>query len=158
MRFPVRSATHHVIGLTKEVPSRNVINPSELRSLVIQSILSAALANESAFSQDAPPMVPIRMDHEQRMRLSHRLSASSHHQTNLTNSVISTLSVNGGREPGEEDMWTFSEAARREIFSRTEAQTNKNLPFQSRPRENSLVWTESESAVVYDKSAVSALT
>jgi hypothetical protein len=60
MPFPVRSATHHVIGLTEEVPRRNVMNPCDLRRLVVQSLLSAALANESEFGQDPPPMVPIR--------------------------------------------------------------------------------------------------
>jgi hypothetical protein len=45
MHFTVRSATHHVIGLTEEVPPRNVINPGELRSLVIQSLLSAGKLN-----------------------------------------------------------------------------------------------------------------
>ena len=52
MPFPVRSATHHVIGLTEEVPPRNVVNPCDLRRLVVQSLLSAALANESEFGQD----------------------------------------------------------------------------------------------------------
>jgi hypothetical protein len=60
MAFPVRSATHHVIGLTEEVPPRNVVNPCDLRRLVVQSLLSAALANESEFGQGPPPMVPIR--------------------------------------------------------------------------------------------------
>eukprot|EP00579_Thalassiosira_antarctica_P031513 CAMPEP_0202033678 /NCGR_PEP_ID=MMETSP0905-20130828/66170_1 /ASSEMBLY_ACC=CAM_ASM_000554 /TAXON_ID=420261 /ORGANISM="Thalassiosira antarctica, Strain CCMP982" /LENGTH=1263 /DNA_ID=CAMNT_0048597589 /DNA_START=136 /DNA_END=3927 /DNA_ORIENTATION=+ len=126
MPFPVRSATHHVIGLTEEVPPLNVTNPSELRSLVVQSLLSAALANESEFGQDAPPMVPIRMGHEERgWRGSARRGSA-----NLTNSVVSTVSFTGGNDVDEDDMWTFSEAARREIFSRTVAQTSKNAVMQ----------------------------
>lgn len=120
MPFPVRSATHHVIGLTEEVPPRNVINPSELRSLVVQSLLSAALANESEFAADPPPMVPIRMDHETRRR------GFSRHGSALGSSVISTISVSSSNAAEEVDMWTFSEAARRELFSRTVAQTSKN--------------------------------
>ena len=126
MPFPVRSATHHVIGLTEEVPPLNVTNPSELRSLVVQSLLSAALANESEFGQDAPPMVPIRMGHEQRGRRGSERRGSA----NLTNSVMSTVSFTGGNDVDEDDMWTFSEAARREIFSRTVAQTSKNAVMQ----------------------------
>lgn len=116
MPFPVRSATHHVIGLTEEVPPRNVKNPSELRSLVVQSLLSAALANESEFGREPPPMVPVRMNHERRRGGVHK----------LTNSTISTISLTSNNALEEVDMWTFSEAARRELFSRTVAQTSKN--------------------------------
>lgn len=124
MPFPVRSATHHVIGLTEEVPPRNVKNPSELRSLVVQSLLSAALANESEFGREPPPMVPIRMNHERRQGGVHK----------LTNSIISTISLTSNSALEEVDMWTFSEAARRELFSRTVAQTSKNamLPKQKK--------------------------
>jgi len=136
MPFHVRSATHHVIGLTEEVPPRNVTNPSELRSLVVQSLLSAALANESQFDQDPPPMVPIRMDHEQRerRRSGAPLRDSASGSGYLASSVISTISFAGVAEPGEVDMWTFSEAARRELFSRTVAQTSKNavLPKETK--------------------------
>mmetsp|Transcript_37894 Transcript_37894/g.91395 ORF Transcript_37894/g.91395 Transcript_37894/m.91395 type:complete len:206 (-) Transcript_37894:2040-2657(-) len=125
MPFPVRSATHHVIGLTEEVPPRNVTNPSELRSLVVQSLLSAALANESAFGQDPPPMVPIRMDHEQRRRFTYA-SRRNNRDSALANSIVSTVSFTGSDPVDEDDMWTFSEAARRELFSRTVAQTSKN--------------------------------
>ena len=120
MPFTVRSATHHVVGLTEEVPRRNVRNPSELRSLVVQSLLSAALANESEFGKDPPPKVPIRMDHEQRRRF------YSSHESALGHSVNSTIS-NESNAVDEDDMWTFSEAARRELFSRTVVQTSKNL-------------------------------
>lgn len=127
MPFPVRSATHHVIGLTEEVPPRNVTNPSELRSLVVQSLLSASLANESEFGQGPPPMVPIRLDHESRIRPNTTRQAS-------LDSVVSTLSISSSRWVDADDMWSFSEAARRELFSRTVAQTSKNaaLPKEKR--------------------------
>ena len=112
--FPVRSATHHVIGLTEEVPQRNVVNPSELRSLVIQSFLSAALANESSFPCSPPPKVSIRMANEHRRRSYH-----------LASSVISTLSFTE-EDLCEKDLWNFSEDARRELFNRTVVQTTKN--------------------------------
>ena len=129
MPFPVRSATHHVIGLTEEVPPRNVTNPSELRSLIVQSLLSAALANESEFGRDPPPRVPIRMDHERRGR---RADLRGRH-SNGTSAISAVSSINGRNDEDEcDDMWTFSEAARREIFSRTEAQTRKNN-LQGRP-------------------------
>jgi hypothetical protein len=142
MPFPVRSATHHVIGLTEEVPSRNVTNPSELRSLVVQSLLSAALANESEFGREPPPMVPIRLDHEQRRRAN-----SMRQQNALANSgIISTLSLNSSNAPEEVDMWTFSEAARRELFSRTVAKTSKNAVFQKEKKRKFVVNTESRMA------------
>lgn len=112
--FPVRSATHHVIGLTEEVPQRNVVNPSELRSLVIQSFLSAALANESSFPCSPPPKVSIRMANEHRRRSYH-----------LASSVISTLSFIE-EEDCEKDLWNFSEDARRELFRSVVVQTTKN--------------------------------
>jgi len=134
MPFPVRSATHHVIGLTEEVPYRNVCNPAELRSLVVQSVLSASLANESgaSFKQQEPPMIPIRMDHEQRRR-----NSGLDMKDNMRSSVISTLSFAGNTfAVDDEDMWTFSEAARRELFSRTQIQTSQNssLPKGDRKR------------------------
>lgn len=150
MPFPVRSATHHVVGLTEEVPPRNVTNPSELRSLVVQSLLSAALANESEFGQDPPPVVPIRMDHEQRRRAPPFRSSSSgvdvedmFGAAGPRSSVMSAISFSGlnvapDRGPymdvDEDDLWNFSEAARREIFSRTVAQTSKNamLPKETK--------------------------
>lgn len=120
MPFTVRSATHHVVGLTEEVPLRNVRNPSELRSLVVQSLLSAALANESEFGKGAPPKVPIRMNHEQRRRVCNSRDSVL---GNSVNSFISTESNN----VDDDDMWTFSENARRELFSRTVVRTSKNL-------------------------------
>ncbi|KAL7547928.1 hypothetical protein ACHAWF_011192 [Thalassiosira exigua] len=134
MPFKVRSATHHVIGLTEEVPPRNVTNPTELRSLVVQSLLSAALANASEFSRKPPPMVPVRMNHEKRR--SGRMMA-------LTSSVISTISTNHNDEV--EDMWTFSEAARRELFSRTAAQTSKNAMM---PKEKKRKFVMNENLIV----------
>lgn len=132
--FPVRSATHHVIGLTEEVPPRNVKNPSELRSLVLQSLLSAALANESEFGQDPPPEVPIRMDHERRGRAA---------SIGATGSVGS---VNDWHDTEESDMWTFSEAARREIFSRTEAQTRENAHLRKETKRKFVGRTASKTA------------
>jgi len=119
MPFTVRSATHHVVGLTEEVPPRNVINPGELRSLVIQSLLSAALANESEFQKGLPPKVPIRMETEHRPRY-YRACQS------LGMSVTSTITTES-HAIEDDDMWTFSEAARRELFSRTFVRTSKNL-------------------------------
>ena len=139
MPFPVRSATHHVIGLTEEVPPQNVINPSELRSLVVQSLLSASLANESAFRQETLPMVPIRMDHEQRRRGSGLLMKE------MQNSVISTISFSGTDGLNyEDDMWTFSEAARRELFSRTVAATSKNAVFPKVEKRRKFIVDKSE--------------
>jgi len=120
MPFTVRSATHHVIGLTEEVPPRNVRNPSELRSLVVQCFLSAALANESEFTKEPPPKVPIRMNHEQRSRVYNSRDSV------LGNSVHSHISTESNNMD-DEDMWTFSEQARRELFSRTVVRTSKNL-------------------------------
>jgi hypothetical protein len=146
MPFPVRSATHHVIGLTEEVPPRNVVNPCDLRRLVVQSLLSAALANESEFGQDPPPMVPIRcvlnlyyfflsyniymlkadddgpirMDHEPRRR-----SLDSGRDPKAS-SIISTISFTGGHAANEDDMWSFTEAARKDLIGRTLAQTSNN--------------------------------
>ena len=111
MPFTVRSATHLVIGLTEEVPPQNVLNPGELRSLVIQSLLSAALANESEFTQVPIPKVPIRMETEQR-RSYYKERAS------LNRSVNSTLTAES-QSIQDDDMWTFSEAARRSLFNRT---------------------------------------
>lgn len=119
MPFTVRSATHHVVGLTEEVPPRNVINPGELRSLVIQSLLSAALANESEFQKGLPPKVPIRMETEQRRRYYRE-------RQSLGMSVTSTITTTS-QEIEDDDMWTFSEAARRELFSRTSVRSSKNL-------------------------------
>jgi len=156
MPFPVRSATHHVIGLTDRVPHRNVNNPSELRSLVVQSLLSAALANESEFAQEAPPMVPIRMDHEQRRRAAGGGSGGFGAPGYRSNSVISTISfpgLFGSSDRGyggvdEDDMWTFSEAARREIFSRTVAQTSQNavLPKETKRKFVGITTKEGRSA------------
>lgn len=111
MPFTVRSATHLVIGLTEEVPPQNVLNPGELRSLVIQSLLSAALANESEFTKVPIPKVPIRMETEQR-RSYYKERASLHR------SVNSTLTAES-QSIQDDDMWTFSEAARRSLFNRT---------------------------------------
>ena len=119
MPFTVRSATHHVVGLTEEVPPRNVINPGELRSLVIQSLLSAALANESEFHRGLPPKVAIRMETEQRRRY-YRARQS------LNRSVTSTLTAES-QAIEDDDMWTFSEAARRELFSRTFVRSSRDL-------------------------------
>lgn len=138
MPFPVRSATHHVIGLTEEVPGQNVRNPSELRSLVVQSLLSAALANESEFGQDPPPMVPIRMDHEQRRWNTMRYNP-------LPSSVISAVS-NAGDDVAEDDMWSFSEAARRELFGRTVAKTNKNSSLPKEKKRKFVMTAESRIA------------
>lgn len=140
MPFHVRSATHHVIGLTEEVPPRNVVNPAELRSLVVQSVLSAALANESQFEQKPPPMVPIRMDHETRRRY-FRSSGGG-----LGNSVISTISQASSNAPEEVDMWTFSEGARREIFSRTVAQTSNNAVLPKEKKRKFVMTNESRIA------------
>ena len=126
--FPVRSATHHVIGLTEEVPPRNVTNPSELRSLMVQSFLSAALANESEFSRDPPPGVPIRMDHERRGGGNH-----------LRSSTMSTVTSCNWQDPDKDDMWTFSEAARREIFGRAEAHTRRTTKQKEMKRRFSRV-------------------
>lgn len=141
MPFPVRSATHHVIGLTEEVPPRNVRNPSELRSLVVQSLLSAALANESEFGREPPPMVPIRMDHEQRRRARNLNNGSGY----FSNSAISTISLSSNALD-EVDMWSFSEAARRELFSRTEAQTSKNAVFPKEKKRKFVMNTENRIA------------
>lgn len=140
MPFPVRSATHHVIGLTEEVPSRNVTNPSELRSLVVQSLLSAALANESEFGREPPPMVPIRLDHEQRRKANRAYNGTAN------SGIISTLSLNSSNAPEEVDMWTFSEAARRELFSRTVAKASKNAVLQKEKKRKFVVNTESRMA------------
>mmetsp|Transcript_8387 Transcript_8387/g.18791 ORF Transcript_8387/g.18791 Transcript_8387/m.18791 type:complete len:1311 (+) Transcript_8387:243-4175(+) len=142
MPFPVRSATHHVIGLTEEVPGQNVRNPTELRSLVVQSLLSAALANESEFGQDPPPMVPIRMNHEQRWH--------TMHDNPLANSVISAVTSTGSDGVDEDDMWTFSEAARRELFSRTVAQTNKNASLPKEKKRKFVMTAESRIAATID--------
>eukprot|EP00956_Cyclotella_meneghiniana_P014770 scaffold22285_cov70-Cyclotella_meneghiniana.AAC.2 len=119
MPFTVRSATHLVIGLTEEVPPRNVLNPGELRSLVIQSLLSAALANESEFMKGLPPKVPIRMETEQRRRYYKE-------RMRLHRSVTSTLTAES-QTIEDEDMWTFSEAARRTLFNRTLIRSSKDL-------------------------------
>ncbi len=102
------------------MPPQNVVNPCELRRLVVQSLLSAALVNDSTFRQDPPPRVPIRMNHEPR-----RLSNSSSHGP-FASSIISTLTLSGGRAANEDDMWSFTEADRKDLFGRTLAQTSKN--------------------------------
>lgn len=128
MPFPVRSATHHVVGLTEEVPNRNVRNPSELRSLIVQSLLSAAIANDSVFEKNPPPKIPIRMDHEQRSR-DYILRDSF-----LGNSVDSSVSSNS-KSTDEYDVWTFSEAARRELFNKTVVRSAKiTIPKQRKRR------------------------
>jgi len=145
MPFPVRSATHHVIGLTEEVPYRNVCNPAELRSLVVQSVLSASLANESggSFKQQEPPMIPIRMDHEQRRR-----NSGLDMKENMRSSVISTLSFAGNTfAVDDEDMWTFSEAARRELFSRTVLQTSQNSSLPKGDKKRRFVANESRFSI-----------
>jgi hypothetical protein len=128
MPFPVRSATHHVVGLTEEVPNRNVRNPSELRSLIVQSLLSAAIANDSVFQKNAPPKIPIRMDHEQRSR------DCKMRDSILGNSVDSSVSSNSN-SIDDDDVWNFSEAARRELFNRTVERSAKiSAPKQRRRR------------------------
>ncbi|KAL7442130.1 hypothetical protein ACHAXM_011147 [Skeletonema potamos] len=128
MPFPVRSATHHVVGLTEEVPNRNVRNPSELRSLIVQSLLSAAIANDSVFEKNPPPKIPIRMDHEQRSRV------YTSRDSILCNSVDSSVSSNS-KSTDEYDVWTFSEAARRELFNKTVVRSAKvSIPKQRRRR------------------------
>merc|ERR1712029_1269453 len=129
-----------------EVPPRNVTNPSELRSLVVQSLLSAALANESEFAKDPPPMVPVRMDHEQRSGgVKGRGGGSSIWMNSaLRGSTISAVSTNAVDEV--EDMWTFSEAARRELFSRTVAQTSKNAVLP-KEKKRKFVMTNNESRI-----------
>jgi hypothetical protein len=44
----------------------------------------------------------------------------------LANSIISTLSFTGGHGANEDDMWSFTEAARKDLLGRTLAQTSKN--------------------------------
>ncbi len=128
MPFPVRSATHHVVGLTEEVPNRNVRNPSELRSLIVQSLLSAAIANDSVFEKNPPPKIPIRMDHEQRSRV------CTLRDSFLGNSVDSSVSSNS-KNTDEYDVWTFSEAARRELFNKTVVRSAKiTVPRQRKRR------------------------
>ena len=121
MPFPIRSATHHVVGLTDQVPHRNVRNPSELRSLIVQSLLSAALANESVFEKNPPPKIPIRLADEQRSR-DYKL-----HDSILGNSVDSSVSSNS-MNIDEDDVWTFSEGARRELFNKTVVRSAKTTP------------------------------
>jgi len=128
MPFPVRSATHHVVGLTEEVPNRNVRNPTELRSLIVQSLLSAAIANDSVFEKNPPPKIPIRMNHEQRSRICNSRDSI------LCNSVDSSVSSNS-KNTDEYDVWTFSEAARRELFNKTVVRSAKiTIPKQRRRR------------------------
>eukprot|EP00985_Skeletonema_marinoi_P023994 scaffold16348_cov126-Skeletonema_marinoi.AAC.1 len=128
MPFPVRSATHHVVGLTEEVPNQNVRNPSELRSLIVQSLLSAAIANDSVFEKNPPPKIPIRMDHEERSRV------CTLRDSILGNSVDSTVSLNS-KSADEYDVWTFSEDARRELFNKTVARSAKmTIPKQRKRR------------------------
>lgn len=128
MPFPVRSATHHVVGLTEEVPNRNVRNPTELRSLIVQSLLSAAIANDSVFENNPPPKIPIRMDHEQRSRV------CTSRDSFLGNSVDSSVSSNS-KSNDEYDVWTFSEAARRELFNKTVVRSAKiTVPKQRKRR------------------------
>ena len=128
MPFPVRSATHHVVGLTEEVPNRNVRNPSELRSLIVQSLLSAAIANDSVFEKNPPPKIPIRMDHEQPSRV------CTSQDSILGNSVDSSVSANSNNTD-EYDVWNFSEAARRELFNKTVVRSAKiAVPKQRRRR------------------------
>ena len=128
MPFPVRSATHHVVGLTEEVPNRSVRNPSELRSFICQSLLSAAIANDSVFEKNPPPKIPIRMDHEERSRV------CTLRDSILGNSVDSTVSLNS-KSADEYDVWTFSEDARRELFNKTVARSAKmTIPKQRKRR------------------------
>lgn len=127
MPFTVRSATHHVVGLTEEVPPCNVKNPSELRSLVVQSLLSAALANESEFGKEPPPKIPIRMDHE------HRRKYYNSRDSMLGLSVNSAISTESNAVD-DDDMWTFSEGARRELFSRISVRISKNLVMPKEKR------------------------
>ena len=124
MPFPVRSATHHIVGLTDEI--RNVRNPSELRSLIVQALLSAAIANDSVFGKNPPPKIPIRMDHEQRSR------DCTLRDSILGNSVDS--SVSSSKSADEYDVWTFSEAARRELFNKTLVRSAKVAEPKQRRR------------------------
>lgn len=82
--------------------------------------ISSALANESEFQKGLPPKVPIRMETEHRR---HYYKACQ----SLGMSVSSTITTESQSAAEDDDMWTFSEAARRELFSRTFVRTSRNL-------------------------------
>ncbi len=63
---------------------------------------------------------PIRMDHEPRRR-----SLDSGRGPKAS-SIISTISFTGGHAANEDDMWSFTEAARKDLIGRTLAQTSNN--------------------------------
>lgn len=65
-------------------------------------------------------MVLIRMDHEPRRR------SISSRRGFLESSIISAVSLTGGEAANEDDMWSFTEAARKDLFVRTLAQASKN--------------------------------
>lgn len=56
-QLTVRSATHHVVGLSKEMPG--VEKPDDVRALVYQCLFKGALINASEFDMQPPPSIPL---------------------------------------------------------------------------------------------------
>lgn len=81
-----------------------------------------------------------RMDHEPRRR------SISSRRDSLANSIISALSFTGGEAANEDDMWSFTEAARKDLFVRTLAQASKNAVMPTHKKRKFVIDMESRIA------------
>jgi len=60
MRVSVRSATHHVLGISRE--NHGVKDPNRLRSLLYQCIFKGLRLNASEYNLTAPPAIPLSFE------------------------------------------------------------------------------------------------